>query len=365
MAPRTVAIHSPATPERDSARQAPAITATQKQALIDNLQLESKSMSNAYGAPFLTRLAVTERARKLRAQYALHAQGLRSRLEMRINRVPKQLRATNIADLIDQYSEQLEPPSKKPLPVTQSAIVSSKAALNSRTQLIHPSSPARSRGMKRQSSDMAGGSDKENDIDMPKKRTKTTTAGSSQAGPVRASRTTSRKVDPSKVLSPKSHNSRQLPQSPFKQPTSPGKSYLARPISPVKPGTVAAATASLASLVAPAEKPRLVGRAATKQLTIPPTGSLRGRRPVAATTMAPPPVPPKTSRGRAASSSSDTSTGTTVVKTKKTTAKKGVIGKMTNGIATAAGKRAAAPKKENIPVPSASGAGGRVLRARR
>jgi Nbl1 / Borealin N terminal len=254
MAPRTVAIHSPATPERDSARQAPAITVAQKQALIDNLQLESEPISHSYGAPFLTRHTVTERARKLRAQYALHAQGLQSRLEMRINRVPKQLRTTNIAELIDQYSEQLEPSLKRPLPVPQSAVASSKAALNSRIQPIQPSSPARSRGMKRQSSDMAGGSDKENNIDMPKKRTKTTMAGSSEAGPVRATRTASRKVDPSKVLSPKSHNSRQLPQSPFKQPTSPGKSYLARPISPVKPGTVAAATASLASLIAPAEK---------------------------------------------------------------------------------------------------------------
>jgi hypothetical protein len=199
---------------------------------------------------------------------------------------------------------------------------------------------------------------------MPKKRSKTTTASASQAGPVRGTRTTSRKVDPSKVLSPKSHNSRQLPQSPFKQPISPGKSYLARPISPVKPGTVAAATASLASLIAPAEKPRPAGRAATKH-PAGATGSLRGRRPAAATTMAPPPVPPKTGRGRAASSSSDTSTGTTVVKTKKNAAKKGVIGKMTSGIATAAGKRATAIKKENIPAPNATGTGGRVLRARR
>jgi hypothetical protein len=200
---------------------------------------------------------------------------------------------------------------------------------------------------------------------MPKKRGKITVPSASQAGPVRGARNTSRKVDPSKILSPKSHNSRQLPQSPFKQPTSPGKSYLARPISPVKPGTVAAATASLASLVAPAEKPRPVGRPPAKQ-PAGATGSLRGRRPAAAAiVMAPPPVPPKAGRRRAASSSSDTSTGTTVVKTKKAPAKKNVIEKMASGIATSASKRAAALKKETVPAPSAVGTGGRVLRTRR
>ena len=151
MPSRTVAIRSPATPELNSARQVPAITGAQKQALIDNLQLESKLLRIPLFTPsnVLTRSAVTERARKLRAQYALHAQGLRSRLEMRINRVPKQLRSINVAELIDQYSEQLEAASSRPLPVPQSAIASSRAASNSRVQLVQSSSPARLRGMKR------------------------------------------------------------------------------------------------------------------------------------------------------------------------------------------------------------------------
>ncbi|QDS68375.1 hypothetical protein FKW77_010742 [Venturia effusa] len=345
MATRAVALRSPATPERGSAQQASTITVAQKQAVIDNLQLE-----------------ITERARKLRAQYALHAQGLRSRIEMRKNRVPKQLRTINIAGLIEQYSEHLDPPSKRPPPIPQSITTTSKTAQRARPVPVQQSNSARERGTKRTSAEMAGGSDKENGIDVPKKRSKTTQTG----GPVRAARTASR-LDASKVLSPKSHNSRQLPQSPFKRDSpgkalSPGKSYLARPVSPVKPGTVAAATASLANIVGPVEKARPVGRAGVKQSTVA-TGSVRGRgRPP--TAMAPPPVPPKTGHRRAASDTSDTSTGTTVVKTKRTVAKKGVVGKVTSGIATAAHKRTAS-KKEPVPAPSATGAGGRVLRARR
>jgi len=282
------------------------------------------------------------------------------------------LRSTNIEELINQYSEQLELPKKKPLPKT-AILQASKAAASLRAGITSSASPVRLRGTKRTSSEMAG-SDKENnihidiDIDMPKKRTKTAAPGSSAATTGRGTRATSRKVDPSKVLSPKSHNSRQLPQSPFKAaPTSPGKSYLARPaISPAKPGSsITSASASLASLVAPAEKSKPTGRAtkpAQPSSSVGTTGSLRGRRGAAATAMAPPPVPPKAGRGRAVSSSSDTSNGTVVTK-KAPVAKKGMIGKMTSGIVTAAGKRAAA--KKEIPAPSAAGNGGRVLRARR
>lgn len=62
----------------------------------------------------LTRPLVTERARKLRAQYALQAQGLRARLEMRVNRIPQALRMTNIKQLVEKHSEQPkpEPPSR-------------------------------------------------------------------------------------------------------------------------------------------------------------------------------------------------------------------------------------------------------------
>jgi hypothetical protein len=223
---------------------------------------------------------------------------------------------------------------------------------------------------------MMAGSDKENvhiDLENPKKRTKTTTATASssalQVQGTRGGRAASRKViDPSKVLSPKSHNSRQLPQSPLKAPApaSPAKSYLARPISPVKPAAaVLTATASHASLVSQADGSRKPAGRPAKQTTAASsasTGTARGRRGVAA---AAPAVPPKQGRNRAVSNSSESSgisAGTTIVTKKAAPTRKGIMGKMT-GIATAAGKKATA--KREVPAPSAMGTGGRVLRARR
>ena len=49
------------------------------------------------------RVSVTERARKLRAQYALQAQSLRTRIELRINRIPHALRKANVGDLCEKY----------------------------------------------------------------------------------------------------------------------------------------------------------------------------------------------------------------------------------------------------------------------
>ena len=50
-------------------------------------------------------LPVTERARKLRAQYALQAQSLRTRIELRINRIPNSLRKENMGALLEKYME--------------------------------------------------------------------------------------------------------------------------------------------------------------------------------------------------------------------------------------------------------------------
>ena len=49
--------------------------------------------------------AVTERARKLRAQYALQAQSLCTRIELRINRIPTSLRKANMGELFAKYQE--------------------------------------------------------------------------------------------------------------------------------------------------------------------------------------------------------------------------------------------------------------------
>ncbi|KAI5304997.1 hypothetical protein KEM56_005534 [Ascosphaera pollenicola] len=65
------------------------ITASQKQALIDNLQLE-----------------ITERARNLRVQYSLQATDLRSRIERRINRIPIALRKVKMGELMAKHAEQ-------------------------------------------------------------------------------------------------------------------------------------------------------------------------------------------------------------------------------------------------------------------
>src|SRR6266700_5554102 len=92
---------------------------------------------------------VTERARKLRAQYGLHTQGLRSRLEIRVNRIPQALRTTNIMDLINKYSEQGNP-------IRPVAPVASKhhVAEAARPAIVHKpaselTSPTRLRGIKR------------------------------------------------------------------------------------------------------------------------------------------------------------------------------------------------------------------------
>ncbi|TIC93499.1 Meiotically up-regulated gene 118 protein [Colletotrichum higginsianum] len=70
-------------------RQRLGISLEQKQAIIDNLQLE-----------------LTDRARRLRAQYNQQAQTLRSRIQMRVNRVPRAMLKMTMADLVARAVEQ-------------------------------------------------------------------------------------------------------------------------------------------------------------------------------------------------------------------------------------------------------------------
>lgn len=351
---KTVTMKSPSpfrTPDRSPKRRKAVITQAQKQALIDNLRLE-----------------ITERARKLRAQYGLHTQGLRSRLEIRVNRIPQALRTTNIMDLINKYSEQANP-TRPVAPVASKHHVAEAA----RPAIVHKpaselTSPARLRGTKRSSNEMA--SDKENthadhDLMMPKKRAKATitAAQGSVAANSRATRTASRKIVPSQVLSPKSNNSRTLPRSPFK---SPPKSYLARPTSPLKPSV---------PVIPVVEKPMArTGRTASRQARggpsiIPSAATGRGKGTVTAAAGAAA-ITKVDGRGRGSdeSSASDSSAGTTII-TKKNTGQvlvaRAVRAAAGKGVAAGmAGRKAAAAKaaKENA-VPA--GTGGRVLRARR
>ena len=222
-------------------------------------------------------------------------------------------------------------------------------------------------------------SDKENthadhDLMMPKKRAKATITAAQ--GPVtansRATRTASRKIVPSQVLSPKSNNSRTLPRSPFKSSgaMSPPKSHLARPTSPLKPSAP----------VPVVEKPAVrTGRAASRQARggpniVPSAATGRGKGTVtAAVGAAAITKVDGGGRGSDGSSASDSSAGTTII-TKKNTGQalvarvaRAAAGK---GVAAGtAGRKAAAAKaaKENA-VPTAStatGTGGRILRARR
>lgn len=61
-------------------------------------------------------LSVTERARRLRAQYSLQAQGLRSRIEIRVNRIPISLRNMTMGDLLARYERKDDQRTAVPLP---------------------------------------------------------------------------------------------------------------------------------------------------------------------------------------------------------------------------------------------------------
>ena len=108
-------------------------------------------------------------------------------------------------------------------------------------------------------SDEMNDADKENaSLDSPKKR-------------IRSNQKVSRQVPQSQILSPKSHNSRQLPHSPLKGFGSPTKPNHGRPISPSKTASTIAVVptaASLAKLKGAKAKPKATTvRATSKQTT--------------------------------------------------------------------------------------------------
>ncbi|KAJ5157863.1 uncharacterized protein N7482_008963 [Penicillium canariense] len=194
------------------------LTQGQKQALIDNLQLE-----------------ITERARKLRAQYALQANDLRARIERRVNRIPISLRKVNMGELFEKHSA----PTQATSPIRRISPAKVSRAPISIDQALSPSGTRD--GRNRRTSNDGHYSDKENapaagtpeGLKNPKRRGKAPAAGG-------ASRVVSQEVrgHDHRILSPKSLNSRTYPQSPFR--TSPEKgqpSYLSRPTSPLKPSS--------------------------------------------------------------------------------------------------------------------------------
>ncbi|KAK6404555.1 hypothetical protein LTR81_020627 [Elasticomyces elasticus] len=317
------------------------ITQAQKQALIDNLQLE-----------------ITERARKLRAQYALQAQGLRTRLEMRVNRIPAAMRKRKMGDLVDEYARKNEP--KEP---EQTSI----AVLKSPVKAME----VERKSLKRQSEFISVNNDNDDDkenapqpvssqqdqhhhepLPNPKKRAKPTP--SSTTANTKATRTASRKIVASHtvvvvpaapphggVLSPKSHNSRTLPRPPFKHPgLSPEKQAMVERLTGVSP---AKQQIQQQYMLAPKPAPRAPSRQTKTPVNDIDEGEVEGR----------------TSEG---------STGTTIITKQPVSkvgrlaaAKKAVVAKTTG----AGGRKAAAAKKENIvPVAAVPVGGGRTLRKR-
>lgn len=189
--------------------------------------------------------------------------------------------------------------------------------------------------------------DKENDdlLD-PKKRGKATAA---------PERIASHKLVESQVLSPRSANSRTLPQSPIRTANSPPKSFLARPIGsplkPMAPGLTGGATSMLQNMVEKAKNSRVN---TTRKVTASSSGSSsagvgRGKRQPAAPTVE------KTGRGRvsAGSQSSDASSGT-VIQKKAAPAKRTVMGTI----------KGAVQKKATVTKTAAPAPTGRVLRKR-
>ncbi|KAL4980956.1 Borealin N terminal-domain-containing protein [Aspergillus desertorum] len=341
------------------------ITRSQKQALIDNVQLE-----------------VTERARKLRAQYALQAQDLRARIERRVNRIPLALRKANMGELLEKHNvslgAQLEnsSPKKYRSPAKGSRNFTAMSASGKKKAATVSPSPRR---VRKQHSPAGIYSDKENapasgeQLDVlknPKRRAKPGAAAGT-------SRVVSQEVRGAdyRILSPKSSNSRTYPQSPLLR--SPEKaqpsSYLSRPMSPLKPSSPLKSTTGNYAATRPGSSrgiaaPRPPSSQTKRPASRVATAGLRSIR-------SPLSRPGTRQTDRRGSVSSSTSSGTTVAKasssrriTSASTAS-AVVKKVsaTRSQAPAAAKKAtvSGARKATVPAGGDTATGGRrVLRKR-
>ncbi|KAI1137026.1 Borealin N terminal-domain-containing protein [Hypoxylon sp. FL0543] len=232
------------------------LSLAQKQALIDNLQLE-----------------ITERARRLRAQYNIQAQQLRSRVEMRVNRIPTALRKAKMGELLSKSLQPQQPPRPpKSTYVARPPPVPAKDDMSSKPLPRKPV-PASSAavGRKRLSDEISA--DKENQgnaVENPKKRARAVPA--KQPAP----------IQPGNVLSPTSSNTRTV--VPRQRLVSPAKPMISRPASPIK---------------APPPKPNIISSMVEKA---------KGARPAAG------------SRKATASSSTNSNPSTTATRTRQAAA---------------------------------------------
>ncbi|GAB7363771.1 hypothetical protein MBLNU230_g4339t1 [Neophaeotheca triangularis] len=371
------------TPAQSPSKRAVGITAAQRQALVDNLQLE-----------------ISERARKLRAQYALQAQGLRARLEMRVNRIPQALRKRKMCDLAEEHAEKERAKEEG----TNKRVKMRYDQIGQTTKTTKPNSTPSPQPPVDQENQTSSSQTKPHDLPNPKKRaTKATqpiTTAPTTAN-TKATRTTSRQntttnklppppsrpINPAGVLSPRSHNSQTNPapgpsQSPEKskpQPLSHATFAAARSaVSPAKPAAPQLSTQHANAAANPRSRTtsRQAGPTAVNSTTTKTKPTAPARTTAAAKKNA-------EKERRQSRESDDTSVGTTIVN--RTTAPS-ASGKKAGGVAAAAaatassagkktggvraamrdavdkGKKAAgtAGKKENV-APAASG---RVLRKR-
>ena len=94
-------------------------------------------------------LPVTERARKLRAQYAMQAQSLRSRIELRVNRIPTALRKTNMGELYAKYENSHNGEETTAAKGEPSKVPTVKLPLPEKTIQVKDAMPLKGRGKKR------------------------------------------------------------------------------------------------------------------------------------------------------------------------------------------------------------------------
>ncbi|KAL5596782.1 uncharacterized protein BROUX77_006730 [Berkeleyomyces rouxiae] len=324
-------------------RKRPAgISQAQKQALIDNLHLE-----------------ITERARRLRAQYNLQAQSLRTRVEIRLNRIPMSLRKLTMAELAQRHVQQQERSAQIAAKIAAGLTKSSTEPVLRPGMKAVPSlgaSAQATRRFKRTSNAMLGGGDKENDsantvpIEYPKKRVRGATTTSSETGP---------------VLSPTSSNSRLVPRSRHLSPikASPIKVSVSRAVSPVKTSR----PNILSNMV---EKAKTTRAAMTRKATTASvqstssagstnTASTRTKRMAASKAAAAPATVTRVTRRTSGDSNSSSST---VVK--KTTSRPGTA--MSKSSTTSRGKAASTTTKKTTAskATAAKEAPKRVLRSR-
>ncbi|KFA48392.1 hypothetical protein S40293_00391 [Stachybotrys chartarum IBT 40293] len=375
---------SPSTPHTRSPikKRRMGLNPQQKQVLIDNLQLESTMIfDNIIGLVADIISSVTERARRLRAQYHLQAQGLRSRIQIRINRIPTSLRKVKMGDLLLKYLEQEKRKAIRAPPPVPSK---DRPAQSPEHRLPHkaasPQRPGRPEKHSRwvaqleifwdewltpHSDELIR--DKENNIEnaeQPKKRIR--------GNPV----TEGTAIRAGQVLSPTSSNTRLAARD---RPTSPTKSQIARPGSPLKGtgnGRTAAATNVLTNMV---QKARATRDGAARKLTTASntsssssgtTAAARTRRAAAPVAPKPPTSRPGTRMARRVSGNSETSensTGTVIRKTASAkpaaaAPRRTVMSTIKKGV-TGGGAKKAAPKSTTTTATTTTRSG-RVLRGR-